>query len=127
QERVAGNGAANLSADGQDLDAQETQEWLHALDALVHLEGRERAEYLLSRLARRAEQDGVTVPFGANTPYVNTIDPDDEPSFPGNRDLERKIKSMVRWNAMAMVVQANETDKTIGGHIGTFASSATLY
>jgi pyruvate dehydrogenase E1 component len=127
-EVVDGNGAAGSHvANGQDLDAQETQEWLDSLDAVFYLEGKDRAEYLLSRLGQRAERQGATVPLGANSPYINTIDPEEEPEFPGDRELERKIKSLVRWNAMAMVVQANETDKTIGGHIGTFASSATLY
>jgi pyruvate dehydrogenase E1 component len=126
-EAAGSNGASPHVSNGQDLDAQETQEWLDSLDAVIFLQGKDRAEYLLSCLAQRAERAGVVVPLGANTPYVNTIDAHEEPEFPGNRELERKIKSLVRWNAMAMVVQANETDKTIGGHIGTFASSATLY
>ncbi len=121
------NGAAHHAGNGQDLDALETQEWLDSLESVLYREGRDRVEYLLSRLGQQAERAGVTVPLGANTPYINTIDPDEEPDFPGNRDLERKIKSLVRWNAMAMVVQANDQDKTLGGHIGTFASSATLY
>src|SRR5262249_61489761 len=90
--------------------------WREALAGVVSRGARRRAEPLLARLHRRAERDGVAVPFNANTPYVNTIGPDEEPPFPGDRDLERKIKSLIRWNAMAMVVQANETDKTIGGH-----------
>src|SRR5947209_2153754 len=124
---AATNGAAHHAGNGQDLDAQETQEWLDSLESVLFREGRDRVEYLLSRLGQQAERAGVTVPLGANTPYINTIDPSEEPDFPGNRDLERKIKSLVRWNAMAMVVQANDQDKTLGGHIGTFASSATLY
>ncbi len=120
------NGHAEL-ANGHDLDAQETQEWLDSLEAVLYRDGHDRAEYLLSKLGQKANRSGVQVPWPANTPYVNTIRPEDEPEFPGNRELERKIKSLVRWNAMAMVVHANDQDKTIGGHIGTFASSATLY
>jgi pyruvate dehydrogenase E1 component len=112
---------------GHDPDALETQEWLDSLDAVLYMSGKDRAQYLLDKLGQKAERSGVPIPFGANTPYVNTIAADQEPPFPGNRDLERQIKSLVRWNAMAMVIQANESDKTIGGHIGTFASSATLY
>ena len=124
-----GNGQGDYAtlANGHDPDAYETQEWLDSLDAVLYLSGKDRAQYLLERLGQKASRSGVNVPFAVNTPYVNTIPADQEPPFPGNRELERKIKSLIRWNAMAMVVQANENDKTIGGHIGTFASSATLY
>src|SRR5262245_21337542 len=121
------DGAPPTNGQPHDPDPTETREWLESLDGVVYLHGHERAEYLLGRLHRQAERTGVAVPFNANTPYVNTIPPDEQPDFPGDREIERKIKSLIRWNAMAMVVQANETDKTIGGHIGTFASSATLY
>jgi pyruvate dehydrogenase E1 component len=125
---VGGNGAVDHHGNGQGSDeALETQEWLDSLDAVVYLEGRQRATSLLEQLTRKAERGGVHVPFNANTPYVNTIPADHQPPFPGDRNLERNIKSLVRWNAMAMVIQANDADKTIGGHIGTFASSATLY
>src|SRR5262245_51393599 len=118
------NGA---SENGHDSDALETQEWLDSLDAVLYLSGRDRAHYLLSAIGQKAERVGAPIPFGANPPYINTIPADLEPPFPANRELERRIKSLVRWNAMAMVVQANDADKTLGGHIGTFASSATLY
>jgi pyruvate dehydrogenase E1 component len=121
------NGAAAPGPNGQDADALQTQEWLESLDAVLYLEGRDRARFLLERLGERAESVGVPVPFGPNTPYINTIPAALQPDFPGDRDRERSIKSLVRWNAMAMVIAANETDKTIGGHIGTFASCATLY
>jgi pyruvate dehydrogenase E1 component len=126
---VAGaNGAgAHAAANGEDHDALQTQEWLDSLEAVLYLEGKDRAQYLLSKVGQKAERSGVPLPWGANTPYINTIPASEEPPYPGNRELERRIKSMVRWNAMAMVIQANESDKTIGGHIGTFASSATLY
>jgi pyruvate dehydrogenase E1 component len=123
-----GNGAADHRGNGQGPDdGLETREWLESLDAVVYLEGRDRASALLDHLGQHAERTGVKVPFGANTPYINTISPAQQPPFPGDRTLERNIKSLVRWNAMAMVIHANENDKTIGGHIGTFASSATLY
>ncbi len=124
------NGAAEHLTNDSDQaneDALETSEWLESLDAVVYLEGKERATNLLGQLGQHAERSGVAVPFSANTAYVNTIPAERQPPFPGDRALERSIKSVVRWNAMAMVVQANEADKTIGGHIGTFASSATLY
>jgi len=123
------NGAAADHAE-TDPDAQETQEWLDSLDAVLFLSGKQRAGQLLGLVGEHAEGLGVDVPFRANTPYVNTIDPDEQPDFPGNREIERKIKSFVRWNAMAMVLAANEKTSAggaVGGHIGTFASSANLY
>src|SRR5262245_16243943 len=122
-----GVGEHHAPSNGHDADALETQEWLDSLDAVLYLSGKDRAQHLLSALGQKAEQTGVPVPWGANTPYVNTIPAEQQPHFPGNRDIERQIKSLVRWNAMAMVIQGNEVDKTLGGHIGTFASSATLY
>jgi pyruvate dehydrogenase E1 component len=121
------NGSVEHNGRGPDPDALETQEWLDSLEAVLYMSGKDRAQYLLGKLGQKAERSGVAVPFPANTPYVNTISSEQEPPFPGNRGLERKIKSLVRWNAMAMVVRANESDHGIGGHIGTFASSATLY
>jgi pyruvate dehydrogenase E1 component len=110
-----------------DADPLETREWLDSLESVVQTAGAERARYLVTRLKDRALRGGVTLPFTANTPYINTIPPERQPRFPGNRDLERRIKSMVRWNALAMVARANQADGTLGGHIATFASSATLY
>ena len=88
--------------------------------------GPERVRHLLHDLQVHAQQAGVVLPFSANTPYINTIPADKQPPFPGSRDIERRIKSMVRWNAMAMVVRANREDRDIGGHISTYASAATL-
>src|SRR5436309_395310 len=124
---VASNGHAPHEGNGHDPDAQETQEWLDSLEAILYLNGKDRARYLLTRVGARAETAGVAVPFSTTTPYVNTIPPDEEPPYPGNREMERKIKSLVRWNAMAMVVQANDNDHGLGGHIGTFASCANLH
>lgn len=111
---------------GEDLNPQETAEWLEALDAVVDESGLERASYLLDRLIERARRSGVVVPQTLNTPYINTIPAEEEVPFPGDRELERRIKSFIRWNAMAMVVRANKYDPGIGGHISTYASLATL-
>ncbi|MCX7428237.1 MAG: pyruvate dehydrogenase (acetyl-transferring), homodimeric type [Planctomycetia bacterium] len=110
-----------------DLDPQETAEWLDALDYVIGSGGTSRAAFLLSTLRERAFRRGVPIPFCATTPYVNTIPVDRQPDYPGDQALERKIKSVVRWNAMAMVVRANRESAGIGGHISSYASSATLY
>src|SRR5258706_722793 len=109
-----------------DLNPQETAEWVEALDEIVDQVGPDRASYLLERLMERAANFGVQVPLRWNTPYINTIPPEDEVAFPGDRALERSIKSLVRWNATAMVVRANKYDANIGGHLATYASLATL-
>jgi len=111
----------------EDLNPVETQEWLEALDQVIEEGGPERARYLLERLATSATLKGVPAALGINTPYLNTIPAEEEVPYPGDRELERRIKSLVRWNAVAMVVRANKYDDGIGGHISTFASSATLY
>lgn len=105
----------------------ELKEWLESLDDVVTVKGPERAQYLLEQLKSYAEKQGLKVPFSANTPYINTIPVHAEPSFPGDRKLERRIKSIIRWNAMAMVIRANRAEAGIGGHISTYASAATLY
>src|SRR5208337_3740847 len=110
----------------EDLNPQETQEWVEALDQVIEEGGPERARYLLERLAIEASKKGAPAVLGANTPYVNTIPVEEQVPYPGDRELERRIKSLVRWNAVAMVVRANKYDDGIGGHISTFASSATL-
>jgi hypothetical protein len=102
-----------------DADPQETREWLESLDWVLHSSGPDRAKYLLRQLKQRAIRDGVEIPFTANTPYINTIPPEQQPEYPGDRELERRIKSFIRWNAMAMVVRANKNDDGIGGHIAT--------
>src|SRR5438105_11691499 len=109
-----------------DPDVAETQEWLDALDGVLQTGGPERARFLLSQLKNKAIRSGVEIPFTANTPYINTIPPSRQPPYPGSREIERRIKSLVRWNAMAMVVRANKHDPGIGGHISTYASAATL-
>src|ERR1019366_6663828 len=109
------------------IDAQEMQEWIESFDAIVKQEGRDSASLLLDRLRARAESLGVGHAFTANTPYINTIPVDKQPVFPGDQDIERRIKSLIRWNALAMVVRANRVDHSIGGHISTYASAATLF
>ena len=109
-----------------DLNPQETSEWVEALDEIVDEAGPDRAGYLLERLMERAANLGVNPPLRWNTPYINTIPPEEEVAFPGDRAVERVIKSLVRWNATAMVVRANKYDANIGGHLATHASLATL-
>tara|TARA_R110002072_G_scaffold238769_2_gene396352 strand:- start:268803 stop:271502 length:2700 start_codon:yes stop_codon:yes gene_type:complete len=109
------------------FDPAELDEWFDSLDDLLNRYGRERVQQMLTLLQERAYQCGVHLPFTANTPYINTISTQDQPHYPGKRDLERRIKSIIRWNAMAMVVRANRDFAGVGGHISTFASCATLY
>jgi pyruvate dehydrogenase E1 component len=113
--------------DAAELDAVETREWLESLDYVLQTGGPSKVARLLRELTLHATESGVTLPFTANTPYLNTIAADDQALMPGNPDLERRIKSLVRWNAAAMVVRANKAAEGIGGHISTFASAATLY
>jgi pyruvate dehydrogenase E1 component len=110
-----------------DVDPTETQEWLDSLEYVLASKGEQRVQFLLDRLEETARRQGVDLPIYANTPYINSIPKSKQPPYPGNRELERRIKSIIRWNAMAMVARANETYEGIGGHISTFASSATLY
>src|ERR1700683_892265 len=111
----------------QGLDAAEIQEWLESLDSVLQSSGPEVASYILQRLRAHAKVIGIDIPFTANTPYVNTIPHSLQPEFPGDQQLERRIKSLVRWNALAMVVRANREEHGIGGHISTYASAAALY
>ncbi|MFZ9731321.1 MAG: pyruvate dehydrogenase (acetyl-transferring), homodimeric type, partial [Ilumatobacteraceae bacterium] len=110
-----------------DTDPQETQEWLDSLDSIVEVQGKNRARYLLSRLLERARETQVSFPATVSTPYVNTIPAEHEPWFPGDEHLERRIRAYIRWNAAMMVVRANANAEGIGGHLSTFASSASLY
>jgi pyruvate dehydrogenase E1 component len=109
------------------IDDVEIQEWLESLDAVLESSGAEVATEILERLRAHATVNGIDLPFTANTPYANTIPHRLEPRYPGDQELERRIKSLVRWNALAMVVRANRVEHNIGGHISTFASAATLY
>jgi len=110
-----------------DLDPIETREWIEALEAVVEAEGIERAHYLLERLIDNARRSGADLPYSANTSYINTIPPHREQYTPGDPALEWRIRSINRWNAMAMVVKANRNESGLGGHIASYASAATLY
>lgn len=111
----------------KDIDPQETREWLDSLDSIAEIDGHDRAEFIIRQLQNRMAKYTGKEFYSANTPYVNTIPKELEPEMPGNLELEHKIKSLVRWNAMAMVVKANRISSELGGHIASFASSATLY
>jgi len=111
----------------KDPDPQETQEWIESIEDALEEHGFERTRHLLETLIDFAQSKGARLPFNTSTPFVNTILPGQQPAYPGNREIERKIKSIVRWNAMAMVTKANKETPGIGGHISTFASAATLY
>jgi pyruvate dehydrogenase E1 component len=113
--------------DAVELDDLERREWLDSLDYVLQTSGPVKVARLLRELAQHAVGNGVKLPFSANTPYINTIPPSEQPIMPGNADLERRIKSLIRWNAAAMVVRANKAEEGIGGHISTYASAATLY
>ena len=117
------DGAGDLDA----LEALETQDWIDSLRDVMQRHGPERTSRLLRDLQIEAQRGGTPLPVTSQTPYVNTIPRSQQPAFPGSREIERRIKSIIRWNAMAMVVEANEKANGIGGHISTYASAATLY
>jgi len=111
----------------EDADPVETREWLESIDSVLKAHGAERAHYLLDRLIDYTRRSGAYLPFKPNTAYVNSISTGQEEEYPGDRALERRIKAYIRWNAMAMVVQANRQSSEYGGHIASYASAATLY
>ncbi len=110
-----------------DIDPQETQDWIDSISALIEEKGNDRTHYIIEKLIDYSRRNGIKIPFSANTDYVNTISLSNQKAYPGNRLVERRIKSIIRWNAMAMVVRANRGNEGIGGHISSYASSATLY
>ena len=110
-----------------DIDPVETNEWLDSLEYVLGSRGPERVKYLLTVLEAKARTEGVDLAIKSNTPYINTIPTEQQPQYPGNREIERRLKSIIRWNAMAMVVRANKMNEGIGGHISTYASCATLF
>ncbi|MDD3483617.1 MAG: pyruvate dehydrogenase (acetyl-transferring), homodimeric type, partial [Azovibrio restrictus] len=109
-----------------DKDPQETQEWVDALESVIEKEGADRAHYLIEAVIAEAREKGAEIPYSANTEYINTIPADQQPKYPGDPDMEIRIHSHIRWNAMAMVVRANK-HTNVGGHIASFASAAALY
>jgi len=110
-----------------DIDPVETKEWLDSLSAVLQNDGSERAHFLIKQLIDQSYKAGSKIPYTQTTPYINTIPPEEEKKSPGDQNIERKIRSFIRWNAAAMVVKANKKFPELGGHIGTFASAATLY
>jgi len=110
-----------------DIDPQETDEWLASLDDVVGEEGENRARFLMFKLLKRARQLHVGLPPLTQTRYINTISPEQEPFFPGDEQLELRIRRIIRWNAVAMVLRSNNQFPGIGGHLSTYASSASLY
>src|SRR3974390_483312 len=111
----------------EDIDPAETQEWLESIDSVMRAQGPQRAHFLLEKLVDFTRRSGAYLPFKPNTAYLNTISKAQEPEYPGDRSLERRIEAYIRWNALAMVVQANRASSEYGGHIATYASAATLY
>src|ERR1043166_281477 len=110
-----------------DIDPSKTREWVDSLDAVVDQRGRPRARFLLARLMARARELQVGVPAMVASDYINTIPPEEEPCFPGDEYMERRIRAFIRWNAMAMVTRANRRYDGLGGHLSPYASSASLY
>jgi pyruvate dehydrogenase E1 component len=110
-----------------DVDPQETSEWIEALDDVVERNGQQRADFILRKVLKRARQLQMGLPGLVQTHYMNTVSPEQEPAFPGDEDMERRIRRLIRWNAAVMVTRANKTYDGIGGHLSTYASSASLY
>src|SRR2546426_344156 len=110
-----------------DLDVVETRGWLDALDSVLEVEGADRAGVLVDSLMGAARRKGAPVPYSANTPYLNTIPPDRQAPHPGDQAIEHRLRSMIRWNAVATVLRANKESSELGGHIASFQSAATLY
>ena len=110
-----------------DHDITETGEWIDSLDSVMETQGNERAHFLIEALIDRARRTGIHIPYEANTAYLNTIPTHMEQPSPGDHEIEWRIRALVRWNAMAMVIRANRISSELGGHIASFASAATLY
>src|SRR3979411_216605 len=121
---LATNGAA--AKPGAQPDPQETREWLDALDGVIEAEGAGRASELVGVVVERAARRGVRTPAAQTTPYVNTIPVDQQAPYPGDHDIEERLRHYIRWNAMAMVVRAQKDHSELGGHVATFSSAATL-
>ncbi len=111
----------------RDIDAQETSEWLDALATILEDEGTERAQFIVKKLIEQARKDGVKLPSDINTNYLNTIAPADQPIYPGDLELERRIRSVIRWNAIMIVMRASKKDLDLGGHMASYQSAAAFY
>ncbi len=110
-----------------DNDPLQTEEWLEALEEVIEREGAARAQFLLTQLQKQAQQLGITLPDGFNTSYINTIPVEQQPVYPGNKALEKRLDAIIRWNAVAMVLRAGYKAPELGGHIASYASAANLY
>lgn len=117
----------NIPLKSNDIDPQETQEWIEAIKSVIETDGSDRANYLIKYISNAARQAGVQLPYGLNTPYINTISVEEQTPFVGDAEIEFQIRSIIRWNAAAMVLRANKVNTEFGGHIASFASSAVLY
>ena len=124
--KIAEDRISNVVKDG-DIDPIETKEWIDSLSSVLETDGSKRAQFLIKQLIEHSYRQGSDLVLSRNTPYINTISPDKETKSPGDHNIERRIRSLIRWNAAAMVVRANKKFPELGGHIGTFASAATLY
>ena len=111
----------------RDNDPAETAEWREALASVLAFEGPDRGSFLLGELMAEAQRTGIVAPFSATTPYLNTIRPEQQTPHPGDRMIEHRIRSLVRWNAIAIIMRANKASSELGGHIASFQSAATLY
>ena len=114
-------------ASEEDIDPLETSEWIESFNDVIQNDGSSRANYILNKVVSQAYKAGLILPDTRTTPYINTIPPEAEVKSPGDQNIEKKIRAYIRWNAAAMVVRANKKFPELGGHIGTFASAATLY
>lgn len=112
---------------GMDIDPQETADWTESINAIIEAEGVQRAHFIIEKLIATARVNGANLPYSSNTAYINTIPTHLEEPIPGDQAIESRIRTYIRWNAAAMVVRANRKSSELGGHIASFASSATLY
>jgi len=118
---------SKIIVNNNDIDPLETKDWLESISAVLHKDGKHRAQFLIKELIEYSYKEGSDLVLSRNTPYINTISPEKETKSPGDQNIERRLRSLIRWNAAAMVVRANKKFPELGGHIGTFASAATLY
>ena len=109
-----------------DVDPEETREWIAALEGVLEAEGPVRAHFLLEKLIEKARRSGAYLPYSANTAYINTIPPHAEDALPGDQEMEYRIRSLIRWNAVALVLRANKESSELGGHIASYQSASTL-
>ena len=123
---MASSSGKDLAPVVNDQDPQETREWQEALESVIARVGKDRAHFLIQQMIEMAREEGINIPYSATTAYINTIPPEEQPQYPGDADIEIRIRNYIRWNAMAMVVHANR-DSNVGGHIASFASQAALY